>query len=110
MGSRRAAIMASAVPRTTTTTRPATASRVSHRCLRQNDPCCGFMEPLVTSMRPFRMLDSSPSMQETIENLVKLQTVELERARLAQALRALPAEVAQAEAALQAAQREVTAA
>jgi len=49
-------------------------------------------------------------MQETIENLVKLQGVELERARLAQALRALPAEVAQAEAALQGAQRDVTAA
>jgi predicted nucleic acid-binding Zn-ribbon protein len=47
-------------------------------------------------------------MQETIENLVKLQAVELERSRLAQALRILPSEVAQAEAALQAAQREVT--
>ncbi len=49
-------------------------------------------------------------MQETIENLVKLQALELERARLTQALRALPAEVAQADAALQAAQRDVTAA
>ena len=47
-------------------------------------------------------------MQETIENLVKLQNLELERARLAQALRLLPAEVAQAEAALQGAQREVS--
>jgi predicted nucleic acid-binding Zn-ribbon protein len=56
------------------------------------------------------MLDSSESMQETTENLVKLQALELERARLAQALRVLPAEVAQAEAALQAAQRDVTAA
>jgi predicted nucleic acid-binding Zn-ribbon protein len=49
-------------------------------------------------------------MQETIEHLVKLQGLELERARLAQAIRLLPAEVAQAEAALQAAHREVTAA
>lgn len=49
-------------------------------------------------------------MQETIENLVKLQNVELERARLAQALRNLPSEVAQAEAALTAAQGQVTSA
>jgi predicted nucleic acid-binding Zn-ribbon protein len=47
-------------------------------------------------------------MQETIQNLVKLQNVELERARLAQALRILPSEVAQAESAFQAAQRDVT--
>jgi hypothetical protein len=44
-------------------------------------------------------------MQPHIEHLVKLQTVELERTRLTQALRALPAEIAQAEAALAAAQR-----
>jgi uncharacterized protein len=44
-------------------------------------------------------------MQEPIENLVKLQTVELDRARLAQTLRNLPAEVTQAEAALAEAQR-----
>ncbi len=44
-------------------------------------------------------------MQAQIENLVKLQTVELERSSLAQAARALPAEIAQAEAALAAAQR-----
>ena len=49
-------------------------------------------------------------MQETIENLVKLQVLELERARLVQVLRALPGEVAQAESALEAAQRDVTAA
>lgn len=49
-------------------------------------------------------------MQETIENLVKLQALELERARLAQVLRTLPAEITQADAALQAARREVTAA
>ena len=47
-------------------------------------------------------------MQAQIENLVKMQSVDLERARLAQELRALPAEVAQADAALKAAQREVT--
>jgi hypothetical protein len=41
-----------------------------------------------------------------IENLVKLQAVELERTRLAVALRALPAEVAQAEALLAAAQSQ----
>lgn len=39
-----------------------------------------------------------------VENLVKLQEVELERARLAQACKALPAEIAQAEAALRKAQ------
>jgi predicted nucleic acid-binding Zn-ribbon protein len=39
-------------------------------------------------------------MQELIENLVKLQAVELERTRLTQAARALPAEIAQAKAAL----------
>jgi hypothetical protein len=47
-------------------------------------------------------------MQERIENLVKLQALELERARLTQMLRALPAEVAQADAAFKAAQRDVT--
>jgi uncharacterized protein len=47
-------------------------------------------------------------MQERIVNLVKLQALELERARLAQALRALPAEIAQADAALKAAQNNVT--
>ena len=45
-------------------------------------------------------------MQEQIENLVKLQAVELERTRLTQATRALPAEAAQAEAALKAAERQ----
>ena len=44
-------------------------------------------------------------MQAHIENLVKLQAVELERAGLAQAARALPAEIAQGQAALAAAQR-----
>jgi hypothetical protein len=45
-------------------------------------------------------------MQAHIEKLVKLQSVDLERARLATALRALPAELAQAEAALAAAERQ----
>jgi len=45
-------------------------------------------------------------MQAQIENLVKLQSVDLERTRLNAALRALPAETAQAEAALAAAERQ----
>ena len=44
-------------------------------------------------------------MQPDIETLVKLQAVELERGRLGQTLRALPAELAQAEAALSQAQQ-----
>lgn len=47
-------------------------------------------------------------MQALIENLVKLQTIELDRVRLNHELRALPAEVAQAEAALAAAQGQST--
>ncbi len=45
-------------------------------------------------------------MQAYIENLVKLQSIDLERARLAQTARTLPAEITQAEAALAAAQRK----
>ncbi len=45
-------------------------------------------------------------MQALIENLVKLQAIELDRARLAQETRALPAEIAQAEAVLAAAERK----
>jgi predicted nucleic acid-binding Zn-ribbon protein len=45
-------------------------------------------------------------MHAHIENLVKLQAVELERATLMQAARALPVEIAHAEAALAAAQRK----
>jgi predicted nucleic acid-binding Zn-ribbon protein len=45
-------------------------------------------------------------MQAQIENLVKLQAVELERTRLTQAAHALPSEIAQAQAALGAAERE----
>jgi len=46
-------------------------------------------------------------MHAHIENLVKLQAVELERTSLAQAARALPAEIAHAQATLAAAQRQV---
>ncbi len=45
-------------------------------------------------------------MQQLIENLVKLQNVELERTRLTNEMRALPTELAQAGAALAAAQRQ----
>jgi hypothetical protein len=45
-------------------------------------------------------------MQALIENLVKLQSIELSRARLNQEMRALPSEIARAEAALGAAQRQ----
>lgn len=58
----------------------------------------------------FRVLDFISLMQAQIENLVKLQSVDLERGRLTQAMRALPGEVAQADAALKAAQGEVAAA
>ncbi len=47
-------------------------------------------------------------MQSHIENLVKLQSIELERARQAQTARALPAEITQAETALAAAQRQAS--
>lgn len=46
-----------------------------------------------------------PTVIALVENLVKLQSIELERARLAQAARALPAEIAQAETALASAQQ-----
>jgi predicted nucleic acid-binding Zn-ribbon protein len=45
-------------------------------------------------------------MQALIENLVKLQSIELSRARLNQEMRALPSEIAQADAALAAAQTQ----
>jgi hypothetical protein len=56
------------------------------------------------------MVDFIPRMQDQIENLVKLQGVEVERSRLTQTSRALPAEIAQAEAALTAAQRDAASA
>lgn len=49
-------------------------------------------------------------MQAQIENLVKLQLVELERGKLVQAAKALPAQIAQAEAALAAMQARTAAA
>ena len=48
-------------------------------------------------------------MQAHIEKLVKLQSVDLERARVTTALRALPVELAQAETALAAAERQAAA-
>jgi hypothetical protein len=45
-------------------------------------------------------------MQEIIENLVKLQAIDLDRARLNQELRALPAEIAQSQGRLAAAERQ----
>lgn len=51
-------------------------------------------------------VDFIARMQAQIESLVKLQEVELERARLAKNAAALPAELAQAEAALAQAQRQ----
>ena len=49
-------------------------------------------------------------MQEQIAHLVKLQALDLERARLSQTVRALPAEISQADGALKAAQAEASAA
>ena len=49
-------------------------------------------------------------MQADIVNLVKLQSIDLERARLTQTARALPAEITQAEAALTKAQQQAAAA
>ena len=51
------------------------------------------------------MLDFISTVIALVENLVQLQSLELERARLAQTARALPAEITQAEAALSKAQR-----
>ena len=51
-------------------------------------------------------VDFNPRMQPHIEHLVKLQEVDLERARITQALRALPAEIAQAASELTAAERK----
>src|ERR1700678_2893712 len=48
-------------------------------------------------------------MQAHIEKLVKLQSVDLERTRVNAALRALPVELAQAETALAAAERQAAA-
>jgi predicted nucleic acid-binding Zn-ribbon protein len=55
-------------------------------------------------------VDFIPRMQAHIENLVKLQAVELDRARFTQMARALPADLADAEADLAAAQKLAAAA
>ncbi|HKF47845.1 MAG TPA: C4-type zinc ribbon domain-containing protein [Terracidiphilus sp.] len=52
------------------------------------------------------MLFFFPIVVALVENLAKLQSIELERSRLAQTSRALPAEVTQAEAALAKAQQD----
>ena len=49
-------------------------------------------------------------MQTQIENLVKLQAVEVERGKLLQAAKALPAEIARAQAALEGAQGQASSA
>ena len=54
---------------------------------------------------PLNAVDFIARMRELIENLVKLQTVELDRARAAEETRALPGEVSYAEAQLAAAQK-----
>lgn len=51
-------------------------------------------------------VDSITRMEAQIENLVKLQAVELERARLTQEAKVLPAEIAEAQALLTAAERQ----
>jgi hypothetical protein len=56
------------------------------------------------------MLDFIASVIEPGEKLVKLQALDVERGRLAQLARALPAETAEAQAALDKARRDVTAA
>ncbi len=55
---------------------------------------------------PLNAVDFNSRMNALIENLVKLQAIELNRARLNQEMRALPAEIAQATAALAAAERQ----
>jgi hypothetical protein len=54
---------------------------------------------------PTKVLDFNSIVIALVENLVRLQSLELERSRLAQAARALPAEVSSAQAALEQAQQ-----
>jgi uncharacterized protein len=71
---------------------------------------CSPVPSLPVSLRPlfpvvlWLRLDSP--MQELVENLVKLQAIELDRARLAQQLRTLPSEITKAQAALAASERQ----
>jgi uncharacterized protein len=62
--------------------------------------------PDAYSLVPAHCLRLISAMHELIENLVKLQSIELDRSRLAQALRALPSEVTHAEGELAAAERQ----
>jgi hypothetical protein len=62
----------------------------------------GFLE------EPPNAVSFFSSMQELIQNLVKLQAVELDRARVALEARSLPTELAQAHAALAAAENHAT--
>src|SRR6202044_1598954 len=55
---------------------------------------------------PLNAVDFNSRMNAQIENLVKLQAIELNRARLNQQMRALPAEITQAATALAAAERQ----
>ena len=57
-------------------------------------------------LSPLNAVDFNSRMNALIENLVKLQAIELKRARLNQEIRALPAEIAQAVAALTVAERQ----
>jgi predicted nucleic acid-binding Zn-ribbon protein len=63
---------------------------------------------LMSRRAPLWMLDFIPRMQAQIEHLVKLQNIDLERSRVTQALRTMPAEIAQAEAAMKAAQKDAS--
>jgi predicted nucleic acid-binding Zn-ribbon protein len=58
--------------------------------------------------QPLHAVDLLQRMQAYIENLVKLQRIDLERARVNAAVKALPAEVVQAQAELKAAERKAS--
>src|SRR5258708_2968663 len=58
---------------------------------------CRSPDPRPFSDSPVQGVDSLTQMQAHIEKLIKLQSVDLERTRLNTALRALPAEVTQAQ-------------
>src|ERR1039457_5514600 len=73
------------------------------RCPRPGFPIPD-LRPLVSYWMP-NDVDSISRMQAQIKKLVKLQSVDLERNRLTLAIRALPSEIAQATAALTAAER-----
>ena len=66
----------------------------------------GNLDDGVFRERPVHAVDFLAPMDSQIEHLAKLQAVDLERARIHQELRALPAQIAQAHAALDAAQNK----